>query len=113
MKNGKKRLPQSRIGANTRLEGTLNFGKQLLIHGQFRGTINGGELLIVDRSAHVEGDIEVDTIIVRGNVRGKITARTSIVLEAGSVVAADIHTTDVRIAEHARYEGRCVMSIDT
>lgn len=105
-----KAMPQSRIGAHTHLVGELQFAKTLLICGRFSGRIRGGEVLIVDKGAYVEADIEVETLIARGHLQGRITARTSIIIEESGVVNADINTKDIRIAAHAQYQGRCVTS---
>lgn len=105
-------ITPSRIGARTSLNGALKFDKEFLICGEFHGTISGRALLVIDNGARVDAEIDVDTLIVRGNVQGRIVARVSVVLEAESIVAADIQTKDIRIAENAQYEGECVMSLE-
>ena len=107
-----KKAHPSCIGKRVSLDGTLTFKKKLIVCGQFSGCVNGGEMLVVEQGAMVDATIDVDTIVVRGSVQGKITAHASVLLEAGSIVEADIHTPDIRIAENAQYQGECVMSLD-
>lgn len=106
----KQKLLRSKIGARTRVAGELQFVNTLLICGQFSGSINGGKALIIDKGARVEGEIEVDTLIARGHVQGRVVARDSIIIEDSGVVNADIQTKHIHIATNAQYEGRCVTS---
>lgn len=94
-------MSQSRIGTGAQVNGKLSFDKDLRICGEFSGTITGGELLFIDKDAHVKAEIETKTLIIRGHVEGRIVAHDSVTLEADSIVHADIHTKDIHIVERA------------
>jgi len=108
--NFEKQALNSRIGDGVLLNGVLTFETGIIIRGEFKGQINGGDLLIIDNDARVDAKINVDTLIVRGVLEGEVMARELVILESSSVVQANIHTKNIRIAENAEYQGECVVS---
>lgn len=102
---------QSRIGAHTHLTGTLQFTEILTVYGRFNGRISGGAMLVIESGGRVEGEIEVDTLIVRGHVSGNVLARSATIIEESGVVHADIKTKDIHIATRAQYQGHCTTSL--
>ncbi len=59
----------------TNLTGELQFSGVVRIDGNFHGSINGGETLIVGSNAVIHADIRVREIEIHGQVFGNIERR--------------------------------------
>ena len=98
------------LGRGTRFEGKLLIEGRVRLDGQVVGSIFGDATLIVGEGAHVQADIEVTNVIIRGGkVQGKIRAKDAIELYVPSRVTADLHAPSVYIEKGAHFEGSCHM----
>ena len=99
------------FGPNTAFNGFLKFNETLCIQGKFRGTIDAGGALIVDKGAVVETDrISVTSLIVYGTVVGAVHASEKVDMLPGAEVRGDISTARLRIADGVLFEGQCSMT---
>jgi cytoskeletal protein CcmA (bactofilin family) len=73
------------------------------IHGRVEGELRATEILIGD-SAHVEGNIVAQELIIRGQVKGTIRA-VRVRLQGNGSVAGDIFHRSLAIEENAQFEG--------
>jgi cytoskeletal protein CcmA (bactofilin family) len=73
------------------------------IHGRVEGELRATEILIGD-SAHVEGNIVAQELIIRGSVKGTIRA-LRVKLQGNGSVAGDIFHRSLAIEENAQFEG--------
>lgn len=90
-------------------EGKLMFEGNVLVDGKFKGEIFSSGDLTVGSSGVVEGEIEIGTINILGEVRGNIKASRKIVINAPAVVRGDIVAPSLIIEEGAVFEGSCSM----
>jgi cytoskeletal protein CcmA (bactofilin family) len=90
-------------------EGKLMFEGDVLVDGKFKGEIFSEGELTVGSSGYVEGDIEIGTIKVLGEIRGNIKASSKIIINAPAVVRGDIQAPSLIIEEGAVFEGNCTM----
>ena len=99
------------LGKETRFSGMMKFKETLRIQGQFKGTIEAGGDLIVDKDAVVEADhINVDSLTVYGDVTGDIRAVDKVDMMAGAKVRGDITAARLRLADGVLFEGQCGMT---
>lgn len=97
------------IAAGTRFEGLLSFWGAARVDGNLRGEVASRGTLDVGRDAHIEGRVEVDTLIIAGRVEGQIFARERVDVLPGAHVSASIRTPLLAVAEGAHFEGRLDM----
>lgn len=99
------------IGADTELDGVLEFKDHLIITGKFSGTINAptGDLEITKTSECNVTDISVKSLEISGKVKGKLTATERVEIFNGSTVDSDITTARLRIANNVDYSGKVSM----
>ena len=99
------------LGRETKFSGMLKFKETLRIQGQFKGTIEAGGDLIVDKDAVVEVDhINVDSLTVYGDVTGDIYAADKVDMMTGAKVRGDITAARLRLADGVLFEGQCSMT---
>jgi cytoskeletal protein CcmA (bactofilin family) len=99
------------FGRETRFSGLLKFRETLRIQGQFKGTIEAGGDLIVDKDAVVDADhINVDSLTVYGDVTGDVHAVDKVDLMSGAKVRGDITAVRLRMADGVLFEGQCSMT---
>ena len=90
-------------------EGKLTFEGKVQINGKFRGEIFSEGVLLIGEGAEVDARIEIDTIIIQGNVTGNILAKTRIEMHPPAVVKGDIVSPGLVVSEGAVFEGNCSM----
>ena len=90
-------------------EGKLTFEGTVRINGVFSGEVFSNDVLIVGDTAVVNAEVDVDTIIISGEVTGNITARTRIEVKHPGVLRGNICTPALIIEEGVIFEGSCRM----
>ena len=95
------------IGPGTRFEGLLTFRGRARVDGSLSGEIVGHGLLVLGPGARAEAKVEVDELIVAGEIEGDVRARRRIELLASGLIRGDVETPRLVIAEGGRLLGRC------
>jgi cytoskeletal protein CcmA (bactofilin family) len=98
------------IGKGMHVEGKLSFEGTVTVEGHFTGDVESGGILIIGESGVVDGDISVENVIVHGEVKGSINAKTRAELNKPAKVRGDIFTPNLVICEGVLFEGNCNMS---
>lgn len=95
------------FGSETEFNGVLEFTDELVITGKFTGKINApeGNLEIAKNSVCDVDSIEVNSLVIAGNVKGKIDAKDRVEICSGSTVHSDITTSRFRIANNVDFNG--------
>ena len=88
-----------------RLEGKLFFEGTARLDGEFKGEIHSSDTLIIGKSAQVEGEIHVPTVMVIGKFEGKIIATERVDLLKSSYVKGTIESKELQIEPGALFEG--------
>ena len=91
------------------VEGKLTFDGTVQINGDFRGEILSDGTLIVGSDARLNAKIQVDTIVIEGNVEGQIEAKQKIELRRGATLIGDVSSPALAVEEGAVFHGRCQM----
>jgi cytoskeletal protein CcmA (bactofilin family) len=97
------------FGPGLVFEGKLSFKGQVEFNGTFKGAITTDDLLIIGEQAKVDADIRCGSVIIRGEVTGKIKARDSVELRRPARVKADIATPSFAMDKGVVFEGYCNM----
>lgn len=101
------------IGKGVLVEGKLSFEGSLRVDGHLKGEINSEGTLLIGEGALVEADVNVDNAIISGEVRGVVTGRDRVELQAPARVMGDIRTPTLIIGEGVIFEGNCIMTKKT
>ena len=101
--------PTTLLDQGCQFEGKLTFEGSVQINGKFRGEIFSEGTLVIGEGADVAGKIEIETVIISGQVNGTIQAKRKIEMLPPAVVRADIVTCSLVVEEGATFEGNCTM----
>ena len=98
------------LGKGSEFEGKLRFEGTVRIDGKFRGEINSDGTLIVGEQATIDGDVEVNSAIISGEIRGNIKAKTRAELHAPAKLIGNVQTPVLVIQEGVIFDGNCQMT---
>jgi cytoskeletal protein CcmA (bactofilin family) len=99
---------RSALGPGTVIQGKLSFDTPVRIDGRLSGEIFSSQAIIVGSTGSIEGDIEVQSLVVLGLVRGKVRAQRVEVLQGGRL-EADFIAPVLTIEEGGAFNGRASM----
>jgi len=86
-------------------EGELRFKGTARIAGKLKGFIKGSGSLIIESSAKVEADLEVDHLVLLGEFSGKAKARKSVLMEPPAQFCGEVSSPSLSIKEGVFFEG--------
>jgi cytoskeletal protein CcmA (bactofilin family) len=89
--------------------GTLNFEKSFLIQGKISGKINARGILVIDRDAVVDADISASRVVIRGSVKGNVTAFEKVELAGTGVLQGNVNTPKIMMETGCLFNGVCTM----
>ena len=90
--------------------GTLNFDKPFLIRGKVSGEISARGLLVVDEEALVNANIHASRVIIRGQVKGDVTASEKVEVTVTGKLVGNVKAPEIFMETGCVFNGRCTMT---
>ncbi|MDH3974682.1 MAG: polymer-forming cytoskeletal protein [Deltaproteobacteria bacterium] len=97
------------LGKGTDFNGKLTFEGTVRLDGKFSGEIFSPGILIIGESANVSADINVNTLILSGELTGNIEAKTRVEIHAPGKLYGNITSPVLVIDEGVIFDGGCNM----
>lgn len=97
------------LGQGCKVKGDIELQGTIRIDGDFDGSMECPETLIIGKSGTVKAEVKVKNAIIGGKLVGNISASNKIELQTGSHVEGDIQTARLVIDEGVYFEGNCKM----
>ena len=97
----------------TNLTGELQFSGIVRIDGNFHGSINGGDTLIIGNNAVIHADIRVREIEIHGQVFGNIEVGSRAEIHSSGSFRGDMNTPVLVIHPGGILDGHSHMIADT
>jgi cytoskeletal protein CcmA (bactofilin family) len=88
------------------IKGNLKFTGELLFEGKLDGEIQTDGVLTLGDSAVINGNINAQSVVVRGKVTGNINAKEKIEIKSKAELFGDIRATKLIIEEGVAYVGK-------
>lgn len=105
------------IGSGSVLQGDLEFTGGLRVDGHIRGHVSAQDsnngTLVLSESGIVEGDISVPHVVINGTVKGNISSKGHVELQASAKIQGDIHYKAVEMELGAVLNGSLVSDAGT
>ena len=97
------------LGKGSEFEGKLNFEGTLRIEGVFSGEIHSDSVLVVGEGAKVSAIVDVGTIVINGEVRGNVRAKTGVEIRHPGRLLGNVEAPSLIIEKGVIFEGSCKM----
>jgi cytoskeletal protein CcmA (bactofilin family) len=98
------------LSADIDFSGTLNFEKPFLIRGRLSGKIDARSLLVIDEKAVVEANINASRVVIRGQVKGNVTAEEKVELALTGTLLGDVTAPEILMETGCVFNGLCTMT---
>jgi cytoskeletal protein CcmA (bactofilin family) len=105
--------PETVIGSQVEITGTLTFQKLLRIDGSFEGELISSGKLIIGPTGFVKADIDLEEAFISGKVEGNVTVKKRLVLRGRAEVRGDISAPLISVDEGVKIIGRLSVETDT
>jgi cytoskeletal protein CcmA (bactofilin family) len=100
------------IGADTSVDGDINFSGGLRIDGAIRGNVTEPNAtpstLILSEHGSIEGAVNSSKIVINGKVIGSVKAHEFIELQAKAHITGDVYYKSIEMHTGAVIEGKLV-----
>lgn len=93
------------IAADCEFSGKIIIKGNARIDGQFDGTVEVTEDLVIGPNAVVKANIQAATVSIAGEVRGDITVKEKLELSSSARLYGDICTKQLKIDQGAKFIG--------
>ena len=94
------------LNSDVEIKGTLKFAGELTFDGKLDGDITSEGALIVGDNAVVKGNLNVNSVVLRGKINGNVTAREKIEIKAKTELFGDIRAPKLVIEEGVTFVGK-------
>jgi cytoskeletal protein CcmA (bactofilin family) len=94
------------LASDVEIKGNLKFAGELTFEGKLEGEIQTEGLLNLGDSAVINGNINAQSVIVRGKVNGNINAKEKIEIKAKAELFGDIRASKLVVEEGVTFVGR-------
>jgi len=98
------------LSSDIDFSGTLNFEKPFLIRGRLSGDIMARGLLVVDEEAVVEANINASKVVIRGSVKGDVTASEKVEVTITGKLVGNVTAPEIFMETGCVFNGRCTMT---
>ncbi len=103
----------AKIGKSIRIEGTLTGNEDLTIDGKVQGRIKlSGHSLTIGPNGKIEAGLRARLVVVRGEVKGNITADDKIQITANGSVEGDLRAPRIALDDGAYFAGSVDMGTE-
>ena len=98
------------LSPDIEFSGTLIFEKPFLIKGKVSGEIIARGLLVIDEDAVVNADINTSRVVIRGFVKGDVTATEKVMIAHTGKLEGNIAAPEVFMEAGCIFNGCCTMT---
>ena len=94
------------LTSDVEVKGNLKFAGELTFDGKLDGEIQSDGVLNLGDSAVINGNINVQSVVVRGKINGNITAKEKIDIKAKTELFGDVRAAKLVIEEGVTFVGK-------
>jgi len=97
---------KNNLGPDVEVKGNIKFSGELAFDGKLDGEVHTDGTLNLGDSAVINGNINAQSVIVRGKVNGNVTAKEKIEIKARAELFGDIRAAKLAIEEGVTFVGK-------
>lgn len=96
---------ESVLSAGLTIEGKIEGNGNVRISGRFKGNINVKGEFTIEPGASIDGEVTADTVLVGGEVRGKIVASSRVEFKESGTLIGDLTAGTLTVAAGSKMRG--------
>ncbi len=96
---------ESILSAGLTIEGKIEGNGNVRVAGRFKGNINIKGEFTVESGAAIDGEVTAETVLVGGEVRGKIVASSRVEFKETGVLIGDLKAGTLTVAAGSKMRG--------
>jgi cytoskeletal protein CcmA (bactofilin family) len=90
--------------------GSLSGVGKVTINCYFVGEVSTNDVVMIGDAGNILGNIEAQSVIIQGNVKGNVNAVDDVQIRAGGVLNGNITCATLEISQGAAFSGECNMT---
>lgn len=94
------------LASDVEIKGNLKFSGELAFDGKLEGEINTDGVLVLGDSAVVNGNINAQSVVVRGKITGNINAKEKIEIKTKTELFGDIRAAKLMVEDGVTFVGK-------
>ncbi len=94
------------LASDVEIKGNLKFSGELTFEGKLDGEIQTDGILNLGDTAVINGNINAQSVVVRGKVNGNITAKEKIDIKTKTELFGDIRAARLTVEEGVTFVGK-------
>ncbi len=94
------------LASDVEIKGNLKFSGELTFEGRLDGEIQTDGILNLGDTAVINGNINAQSVVVRGKVNGNITAKEKIDIKTKTELFGDIRAARLTVEEGVTFVGK-------
>jgi cytoskeletal protein CcmA (bactofilin family) len=94
------------LSSDVEIKGNLKFSGELTFDGKLEGEVQTDGVLNLGDSAFVTGNINAQSVIVRGKVNGNVSAKEKIEIKSKTELFGDIRAAKLVVEEGVTFVGK-------
>ncbi len=94
------------LNSDVEIKGNLKFSGELTLEGKLEGEVQTDGVLNLGDTAVVNGNINAQSVVVRGKINGNINAKEKIEIKAKAELFGDIRATKLVVEEGVTFVGK-------
>jgi len=99
------KLSESVLSAGLTIEGKIEGSGNVRVSGRFKGNINVKGEFTVEPGASIDGEVTADSVLVGGEVRGKILASSRVEFKESGTLIGDLTAGTLTVAAGSKMRG--------
>ena len=97
---------ESFLAAGLSIEGSIEGDGNIRVAGKFTGDVNVKGELTVEPGASIEGELIADAVLVGGEVRGQIVAKSRVEFKESGTLIGDLNAGSLTVAAGSKMRGK-------
>lgn len=97
---------ESILAAGLTIEGKIEGNGNIRVAGRFKGNVNVKGELTIEPGASIDGEVKGETVLVGGEVRGHIVAKSRVEFKESGTLIGDLKAGSLTVAAGSKMRGK-------
>ena len=94
------------MNSDVEVKGNLKFAGELTFDGKLDGEIQSDGVLNLGENAVIKGNLNVNTVVLRGKINGNVTAKDKVDIKSKTELFGDVRAAKLVIEEGVTFVGK-------